>query len=168
MSVTAVPILPIKKGSLTKFWVGAALVLDEFALWLHLDDVYWSEEGKKSIDAVMNFSLRHIILGTAEGQISPAAANRMTARLVHDAGIEPLLKSWVVIDNHDIPRIATLLNYLLCTGYMVLMSTEAMFLVRPESGAAAIPLAAPASSIASLASCARRAHSACRLLGSGL
>ena len=27
MSVTAVPILPIKKGSLTKFWVGAALVL---------------------------------------------------------------------------------------------------------------------------------------------
>lgn len=27
MSVTAVPILPIKKGSLTKFWIGAALVL---------------------------------------------------------------------------------------------------------------------------------------------
>jgi FKBP-type peptidyl-prolyl cis-trans isomerase FkpA len=27
MSVTAVPILPIKKGSLTKFWVGAALIL---------------------------------------------------------------------------------------------------------------------------------------------
>jgi glycosidase len=61
------------------------------------------------IDAVMNFSLRHIILGTAEGQISPAAANRMTARLLHDAGIEPMLKSWMVIDNHDIPRIATLL-----------------------------------------------------------
>jgi glycosidase len=63
----------------------------------------------QSIDAVMNFSLRHIILGTAAGEISPAAANRMTARLLHDAGIEPMLKSWMVIDNHDIPRIATLL-----------------------------------------------------------
>ena len=35
------------------FGVGAALTLDEFALWLHLDDVYWTEEGRKSIDAVM-------------------------------------------------------------------------------------------------------------------
>jgi hypothetical protein len=35
------------------FGVGAALALDEFALWLHLDDVYWSEEGQKSIDAVL-------------------------------------------------------------------------------------------------------------------
>jgi len=35
------------------FGVGAALALDEFALWLHVDDVYWSDEGRKSIDAVM-------------------------------------------------------------------------------------------------------------------
>jgi hypothetical protein len=35
------------------FGVGAALTLDEFALWLHLDDVYWSREGRKSIDAVL-------------------------------------------------------------------------------------------------------------------
>jgi hypothetical protein len=35
------------------FGVGAALALDEFALWVHLDDVYWSEEGRKSIDAVV-------------------------------------------------------------------------------------------------------------------
>ncbi|HEY5852761.1 MAG TPA: hypothetical protein VIW24_01600 [Aldersonia sp.] len=37
----------------TLFGVGAALALDEFALWLHLEDVYWSEEGRKSIDAVL-------------------------------------------------------------------------------------------------------------------
>jgi hypothetical protein len=30
----------------------------------------------------------------------------MTERMVRDAGIEPMLKSWMVIDNHDIPRIA--------------------------------------------------------------
>jgi hypothetical protein len=35
------------------FGAGAALALDEFALWLHLEDVYWTEEGRKSIDAVM-------------------------------------------------------------------------------------------------------------------
>lgn len=34
------------------FGVGAALVLDEFALILHLDDVYWSEKGRLSVDAV--------------------------------------------------------------------------------------------------------------------
>jgi hypothetical protein len=35
------------------FGVGAALTLDEFALWLHLDDVYWSSEGRTSVDAVL-------------------------------------------------------------------------------------------------------------------
>ncbi|MCG5220566.1 hypothetical protein [Streptosporangium sp. KLBMP 9127] len=34
------------------FGVGAALVLDEFALILHLRDVYWMEEGRASVDAV--------------------------------------------------------------------------------------------------------------------
>ena len=34
------------------FGVGVGLAFDEFALWLHLDDVYWSQEGRKSIDAV--------------------------------------------------------------------------------------------------------------------
>ncbi|WP_055476892.1 DUF2254 family protein [Gordonia sp. HS-NH1] len=34
------------------FGIGAALVLDEFALILHLRDVYWAEEGRTSIDAV--------------------------------------------------------------------------------------------------------------------
>jgi hypothetical protein len=35
------------------FGVGAALTLDEFALWLYLKDVYWMEEGRASIDAVI-------------------------------------------------------------------------------------------------------------------
>ncbi len=61
----------------------------------------------RSIDAVMNFTLREIVLGLARGEIAPGAAGRMTDRLVRDAGIEPLLRSWVVIDNHDIPRIGT-------------------------------------------------------------
>ncbi|MET9917902.1 hypothetical protein ABZZ04_12555 [Streptomyces sp. NPDC006435] len=35
------------------FGVGAGLVLDEFALILYLDDVYWTEEGRKSVEAVV-------------------------------------------------------------------------------------------------------------------
>jgi hypothetical protein len=35
------------------FGVGAGLTLDEFALWLNLEDVYWSEKGRRSIDAVI-------------------------------------------------------------------------------------------------------------------
>ena len=35
------------------FGAGAALTLDEFALWLHLKDVYWAQEGRASIDAVI-------------------------------------------------------------------------------------------------------------------
>ncbi len=34
------------------FGVGAALVLDEYALILHLSDVYWEEDGRTSVDAV--------------------------------------------------------------------------------------------------------------------
>jgi hypothetical protein len=35
------------------FGAGAALTLDEFALWLRLEDVYWTREGRSSIDAVL-------------------------------------------------------------------------------------------------------------------
>jgi hypothetical protein len=35
------------------FGIGMGLTLDEFALWLHLEDVYWSEEGRSSVDAVV-------------------------------------------------------------------------------------------------------------------
>ncbi len=37
------------------YGVGAALTLDEFALWLNLANVYWSPEGRESIDAVVVF-----------------------------------------------------------------------------------------------------------------
>jgi len=35
------------------FGAGAALTLDEYALWLHLDDVYWAEEGRQSVDVIV-------------------------------------------------------------------------------------------------------------------
>jgi hypothetical protein len=35
------------------FGVGAGFTLDEFALWVHLQDVYWTDEGRTSFDAVV-------------------------------------------------------------------------------------------------------------------
>ncbi len=35
------------------FGVGAGLTIDEFALWVYFDDVYWAEEGRSSIDATV-------------------------------------------------------------------------------------------------------------------
>ena len=35
------------------FGIGAGLTLDEYALWLHLEDVYWAEQGRRSVDAVV-------------------------------------------------------------------------------------------------------------------
>ena len=35
------------------FGIGAALTIDEFALWLYLRDVYWEKQGRDSIDAII-------------------------------------------------------------------------------------------------------------------
>jgi len=47
------------------FGIGAALTIDEFALWLYLDDVYWHDLGRISIDAIIYtfaiFSLAFVI-----------------------------------------------------------------------------------------------------------
>ena len=37
------------------FGIASALTLDEFALWLRLEDVYWTPEGRTSVDAVLLF-----------------------------------------------------------------------------------------------------------------
>ncbi|MBV8300665.1 MAG: hypothetical protein JOY68_01940 [Candidatus Dormibacteraeota bacterium] len=37
------------------YGAGSAITLDEFALWLNLEDVYWSKQGRESIDAVVLF-----------------------------------------------------------------------------------------------------------------
>ncbi len=62
-----------------------------------------------SVDGVLGFTLRHIILGLAQGRIDTATGGRMIARLVRDAGIEPMLKSWIYLGNHDTERLATVL-----------------------------------------------------------
>lgn len=55
--VLAIVVQPPLEVTGIVFGIGAALTLDEFALWLHLEDVYWSEQGRQSIDAVIVFAI---------------------------------------------------------------------------------------------------------------
>lgn len=61
------PTSPWNEMLAAAFGVGAGLTLDEFALWIHLEDVYWAEEGRSSIDAVVVAALLGgmIVLGLA-------------------------------------------------------------------------------------------------------
>jgi hypothetical protein len=45
-------------GRLTSmlYGIASALVLDEFALWLNLQDVYWQREGRESVEAMVMFA----------------------------------------------------------------------------------------------------------------
>ncbi|MGK2878864.1 MAG: hypothetical protein ACSLFF_09880 [Solirubrobacterales bacterium] len=46
------PTTPWYQTAALLFGVGCGLTLDEFALWVHLDDVYWTHAGRISLDAV--------------------------------------------------------------------------------------------------------------------
>jgi hypothetical protein len=49
------------------YGAGSALTLDEFALWLNLEDVYWAKQGRESIDAVALFGSLLIISVLGKG-----------------------------------------------------------------------------------------------------
>ncbi len=46
------------------YGVGAALTLDEFALWLNLEDVYWAKQGRESLDAAAIVATLFVLVGT--------------------------------------------------------------------------------------------------------
>lgn len=69
----------------------------------------YPKEWYPAVDGVMNFTLREIILRVASGAIEPALAMAMVTRMVNESGTEPMLKSWLMLDNHDTQRIATAL-----------------------------------------------------------
>jgi hypothetical protein len=59
------------------FGVGVGLTVDEFALWLYLKDVYWSDQGRRSVDAIFCvLVITGVLIGGANfltGQIGTAA-----------------------------------------------------------------------------------------------
>ncbi|MFI1445219.1 hypothetical protein [Streptomyces fructofermentans] len=65
------------------FGIGAGLVLDEFALILHLDDVYWSEEGRKSVEVVV---LTAALVGLMLSGFLPFGVNDLSDDELQDRG----------------------------------------------------------------------------------
>lgn len=46
------------------YGIAAALTLDEFAIWLNLEDVYWAKQGRESLDVAAIFATLFVIAGT--------------------------------------------------------------------------------------------------------
>lgn len=111
------------------FGAGAALALDEFALWLHLEDVYWTEEGRKSIDAVMLASVMGmaLLVGT-----SPIGLDMESARA------QGLISASIGVAFHVGYTILCLLKGKLATGLLgfpipLLALVGAIRLAKPSS-----------------------------------
>jgi len=80
------------------FGIGTGLTLDEFALWLNLKDVYWSEQGRRSIDAVMiAAALSGIVLVGLRGWIDATTAAADAVQAV--VGVTGLVEVIVVLAN---------------------------------------------------------------------
>jgi len=73
------------------FGIGAGLTLDEFALWVRLEDVYWAQEGRASLDAVVVAALLGglIVLGLAPFDLTNQSSAISSIVLV--VGVDVLL-----------------------------------------------------------------------------
>ena len=60
-----------------------------------------------SVDGVMHFSLRKLMIACANREIDGPTFLRMAARLLRDSPFDHILKSWLYLDNHDTARLAT-------------------------------------------------------------
>ena len=63
------------------FGIGAGLTIDEFALWVYLDDVYWAEEGRSSIDAtvIAAAGMVLLLLGFSPFDVDTSSAGEIAA-----------------------------------------------------------------------------------------
>jgi hypothetical protein len=70
------------------FGIGAGLTIDEFALWVYLEDVYWAKEGRSSIDAtvIATAAMLLILLGSRPFDVSTGTAADAIVSLI-GAGI---------------------------------------------------------------------------------
>jgi hypothetical protein len=67
------------------YGAGAALTLDEFALWLNLEDVYWERQGRASIDAVVLFGCL-LAIGVLGGRFFRSLAREALGTLARRRG----------------------------------------------------------------------------------
>ncbi len=113
------------------FGCGAALVLDEFALVLHLRDVYWSEQGRSSVDAVF---LAAAVLGLLLLGVAPFGVNEAS---VDNAPLAAWDYVWAVLFNGSLVLLAILKGKIWTGLFGILLPVVALFgavrLARPSS-----------------------------------
>jgi hypothetical protein len=75
------------------FGVGAGLTIDEFALWVYLDDVYWAEQGRSSIDAMVIAAagMMLILLGFSPFSFDTSSVEQTIASIIGAAFVFALV-----------------------------------------------------------------------------
>lgn len=69
----------------------------------------YPESWEEAVDGVFNFMAPNIVVEAVKGNISGHKASRLLERMMEDTSLDHLLKSWLHLDNHDTPRIASIL-----------------------------------------------------------
>jgi hypothetical protein len=66
------------------FGIGVGLTIDEYALWVHLEDVYWAEEGRSSVDATVIAAalMLLIVLGVSPVVIDSSSTEALISSIV--------------------------------------------------------------------------------------
>lgn len=66
------------------FGIGVGLTIDEYALWVHLEDVYWAEEGRSSVDATVIAAalMLLIVLGVSPVVIDSSTTEALITSIV--------------------------------------------------------------------------------------
>ena len=109
------------------FGVGGAFILDEFALTFHLRDVYWTEEGRRSVDACIMWLLLGLLLLVG---VSPFG--------IHDHTVVPRTIGVVVVTLNIVLSLVTCLKGKLTLGLVSIFVppvglVTALRLARPGS-----------------------------------
>jgi hypothetical protein len=93
---------PLNEILAAAFGVGAGLTLDEFALLIHLRDVYWAEEGRASLDAVIVATLLGgmIVVGIAPFDVKNNSSSVGTLALA--VGIDLLLSVLAILKGRQL------------------------------------------------------------------
>lgn len=71
----------------------------------------YPEEWFPALDGVLNMHGRELVLHMIKGNLNPVLFGQMWERMCDDAGIDNILKSWLVLDNHDTRRLASVLTW---------------------------------------------------------
>jgi hypothetical protein len=87
-SIGAPPHAPWREAAALAIGIGSSLVMDEFAMILHLQDVYWTNEGRVSVEMVSLTvaCLGFVLVGSSPLGISGMGQAELTVRIGAIAG----------------------------------------------------------------------------------